>query len=273
MGGGGVAATIGNAHVVEDATVQHSIVIGNKKNGVAEDWFAGSLINFYSHGYNRIGVLDFGQILVPCPAWNDLNRKHYPKTGDLDSLNIGDALDLSAIHYHPTILSAGTDAGGPAVMWYSPGTASTDVIPTTSYSFDIVSAGYTGYGVPTDDFLSHLLDKVRTDYSDELGSDFGPELDDMAHVTWYGPAQTWPTDPQNAPWIAFWRSLDTDIGEHLGAAHLNDEFWGSYQTGAVSDTVSITVTRNSQNAQLITSDQLGHARPSSNLGDAGAIEK
>ena len=277
MGGGGVAATIGNAHVVEDATVQHSIVIGNKMNGVAEDWFAGSVINFYSNGYNRIGVFDFGQILVPCPEWNDLSRKHYPEPGDLDSLKDGLTLasvfDLSAIHYHPTILSAGTDAGGPAVMWYSPGTASTDVIPTAAYSFDIVSAGYTGYGVSTDDFLSHLLDKVRTDYSDELGSDFGTELDDMALATWYGPAQTWPTDPKNAPWISFWRNLDTDIGGRLGAATLNDTFWATYQTGPISDTVSITVTKRSQSVQLITSDQLGHARPSGSLGDVGAIEK
>lgn len=279
MGGGGVAATIGNAHVVETATVQHSIVIGNKKNGTPEDWFAGSILHFYSYGYNRFGILDFSRILAPCPEWMDLSRKHYPEPEDLDGLNPGDALDLGSIHYHPTILSAGTDAGGPAVLWYSPGTASTNVIPTSSYSFDIVTAGYTGYGDPdgdgvsTDDFLNHLLDKVRTDYSDELGSDFGTELDGMALATWYGPAQTWPTDPKNAPWISFWHQLDTDIGGGLGAATLNDTFWATYQTGRISDTVSITVTKRSQSVQLITSDQLGHARPAGNLGDVGAIEK
>jgi hypothetical protein len=180
-------------------------------------------------------------------------------------------LDLSTIHYHPTILSAGTDAGGPALLWYSPGTASTNQIPIAAYSFDIVSAGYTGYSLATDDFLNHLLDKLRAD--DRLGSDFGPEFGDMSGTTWYGPAKTWPSDPQNAPWIAFWRNLDTDIGDHLGTAKLNDAFWGTYQTGPISDTVSITVTTRTQSVQLITSDQLGHARPGGNLGDVGAIEK
>ena len=79
IGGGGVAATIGNAHVVEDVHLQHSIVIGNKMNGAPQDWFAGSLLHFFSYGYNRIGVLDFSQLLVPCPEWMTLSRKHYPE--------------------------------------------------------------------------------------------------------------------------------------------------------------------------------------------------
>lgn len=82
IGGGGVAATIGNAHVVEDVQLEHSIVIGNTMNGTPADWFTGSLINFYSYGYNRIGSIDFSQILVPCPEWNDLSRRHYPEPGD-----------------------------------------------------------------------------------------------------------------------------------------------------------------------------------------------
>ena len=156
-------------------------------------------------------------------------------------------------------------------MWYSPGTASTNQIPAAAYSFDIVSAGYTGYSLSTDDFLNHLLDKLRTD--DRLGGDFGAEFGDMTGTTWYGPAKTWPSDPQNALWIAFWRNLDTDIGDHLGTAKLNDAFWGTYQTGPVDDNVSMTVTTRTQSVQLITTDQLGHARPSGGLGDVGAIEK
>jgi len=293
MGGGGVAATVGNAHVVEDAIVQHSIVIGNKKNGVAEDWFAGSLINFYSYGYNRIGVLDFSQILVPCPAWLDLSRKHYPEPGDLDGLTPADVLDLGGIHYDPAILSAGTDAGQPAVLWYPPSTASTNVIPAVGYSFDVVHAGYTGFGESSactpmrvcDDFLINLLAKVRTDYSDELGENFGPELDamtklpDQTNVTFYGPAKTWPTNSQNSPWIDFWRKLESDIvsadtgGRLATPAALNDTFWGSYISGPISANVSITVTKVNQAVQLITTDQLGHARPNGGLGDVGAIEK
>jgi len=134
-----------------------------------------------------------------------------------------------------------------------------------------VSAGYTGYSLPTDDFLNRLLDKLRTD--DRLGSDFESELGDMTGTTWYGPAKTWPSDPQNAPWIAFWRKLDTDINGRLGTAILGDAFWGTYQTGPLDDNITLTVTRKTQSVQLITADQLGHARPSDGLGDVGAIEK
>lgn len=273
IGGGGVAATIGNAHVVEDVQIQHSIVIGNKLNGAPADWFAGSLINFYSYGYNRIGALDFSQILVPCPEWMDLSRKHYPEPGDLDGLALADVLDLNAIQHHSTILSAGTDAGQPVVLWYSPGTAATDQIPSAQYSFNIIRAGYEGYGASTDDFLNHLLDKLRTEHGDVLGTDFGSEFGDLTGTTWYGPAQTWPSDPQNAPWIAFWRALDVDLNGRLGTAGLNDNFWSTYHTGPVGQTVSITVTSDPYSAQLISSDQQRHSRPHGGKGDVGAIEK
>ena len=273
LGGGGVAATIGNAHVVEDVHLQHSIVIGNLMNGAPADWFVGSLINFYSFGYNRIGSIDFSQILVPCPEWMDLNRKHYPVTGDLDGLAATDVLDLVNIQRHSSIVSAGTDAGQPVVLAYSPGLASTDQIPTGQYSFNVVSAGYTGFGQSTDDFLNHLLDKLRTEHGDTLGSDFGSEFGDLNGTTWYGPAQTWPSDPANAPWITFWRSLDTDINGRMGSAGLGDNFWSTYQTGAVSDGVYLTISTNSRSAQLSGTDQQGNARPRGGTGDVGAIEK
>ena len=271
--GGGVAATIGNAHVVEDVHLQQSIVIGNTMNGSAADWFAGSLINFYSYGYNRIGSIDFSQILVPCPEWMDLSRRHYPEPGDQDSLTVADVLDLANTQHDATILSAGTDAGQPIVLWYSPGVAATNQIPTAQYSFNVISAGYSGYGLPTDDFLNHLLEKLRTDHADELGSDFGSDLGDLTGTTWYGPAQTWPSDPANAAWITFWRNLDTDINGRMGTATLGDNFWATYTTGPISDNVSITVNTTNFSAQLGTTDQLGDARPKGGLGDVGAIEK
>lgn len=273
VGGGGVAATIGNAHVVEDVQLQHSIVFGNLMNGAPADWFVGSILNFYSYGYNRIGSIDFNQILVPCPEWFDLSRKHYPQVGDKDGSAAIDALDLTNIHYHSSILSAGTDAGQPIILSYPPGLGSTDQIPTGQYTLNMVHAGYTGYGQPTDDFLNHLLDKLRTDHADILGDDFGSEFSDLTGTTWYGPAQTWPSDPANAAWITFWRNLDTDINGRMGAAGLNDNFWSTYQTGPISDKIYLTVTTDSQSAQLIQSDQLGNARPRGGKGDIGAIEK
>ena len=273
IGGGGVAATIGNAHVVEEVQVQHSIVIGNLMNGAPQDWYTGSLINFYSYGYNRIGSIDFSRILVPCPEWMDLSRKHYPEPGDQDTLDTADVLDLTNIHNHASILSAGTDAGQPIVLWYSPGPLATDQIPAAQYSLNFIHAGYTGYGQATDDFLNHLLDKLRTDDADILGSDFGSEFGDLTGTTWYGPARTWPTDPTNAPWITFWHNLDTDINGKLGAATLNDAFWATYPTGPISDNVYLTVSPDTQSTQLTSTDQLGNSRPRAGKGDVGAVER
>lgn len=273
IGGGGVAATIGNAHVVEDVHLEHAIVIGNTMNGASADWFTGSLINFYSYGYNRIGSIDFSQILVPCPEWNDLSRRHYPEPGDLDALAVADVLDLTNTQHHATILSAGTDSGQPIVLWYSPGTAATNQIPTAQYSFDFISAGYTGWGASSDDFLNHILDKLRTDHADVLGSDFGSDFGDLTGTTWYGPAKTWPSDPANAQWIAFWHNLDTKISGRLGTATLGDNFWATYPTGPLSDNVSITVNTTTDSAKLSGTDQRGNARPKGGLGDVGAIEK
>ena len=54
---GGVAATIGNAHAVEDLMIGHSIVAGNTVHEVGgdtydQDVFTGSLFYFISLGYN-----------------------------------------------------------------------------------------------------------------------------------------------------------------------------------------------------------------------------
>ena len=101
---GGIAATIGNAHAVEDLIIGQSIVVGNtvhEIDGVGQagytianiypqDVFSGSVFEFRSAGYNRIGVIDFSQILVPVgePAWETFSRKHYPKAGDEDGVAV-----------------------------------------------------------------------------------------------------------------------------------------------------------------------------------------
>ena len=47
------------------------------------DIFTGSLFHFKSRGYNRLGVVDFSQMLVPVGQvdWASLCRRHYPKAG------------------------------------------------------------------------------------------------------------------------------------------------------------------------------------------------
>jgi hypothetical protein len=273
MGGGGGCATIGNAHTVENLRLQHSIIVGDKLNGAPEDWFAGSLLFFYSSGYNLIGVVDFSQILVPVPDWMMTSRKHYPKIGDRDGISILQALDVANTHYHSSILSAGPDAGQPAVLWYPPADQAVDRIPTGDYSVTNLNAGYTGFGVSTDDFLNYVILQLRTVYGSILGNDFGSSFGDMTGTTWYESPVTWPSDPQNVPWITFWRNLDIAIGDRLGMIILGDDFWGTFTSGPLGSHVSIMVDRETDSFRLITSDQLGKSRPSGALGDIGAIER
>lgn len=271
MGGGGVAATIGNAHVVEEVEVQHSIVAGNEVSGVAQDWYTGSVLHFSSYGYNRIGVIDFSRILVPVPEWLDLNRKHYPKIGDIDGVTLAEVVSLDAVQYHSSIQSAGTDAGQPAILWYPPASSALDRIPIAAYSVQRVTAGYTGFGLSTDDFLNQVLERVRADYGSILGADFGNGFGDMTGVTWYGPAVSWPSDPANVPWINFWRSLDSEIGDQLGMVILGDDFWSTVPSGTLGN-VLVTVTTDDRSVRLSNVDQRGHVRPYGVRGDIGAIE-
>lgn len=272
IGGGGVAATIGNAHVVEEVQVQHSIIAGNQLNGAPQDWYTGSLLHFSSFGYNRIGVIDFSRILVPCPDWTDMNRRHYPKAGDAEGVALGDVVAVDGAQYHASILSAGTDAGQPAVLWYPPAGSAVDAIPAAPYSVQRVYVGYKGFGVNTDDFLNQVILKIRAQYGDTLGADFGSGFGDLTGVTWYGPAVTWPTDPLNAQWITFWHDLDSEIGGQLGMAGLGDEFWTSFAAGPMGNE-SVILSHALDTVALTPADQRGKPRPSGGNGDIGAIEK
>jgi hypothetical protein len=273
LGGGGVCATIGNAHTVETVWLQNSIVVGNTLNGAAEDWFAGSILDFFSQGYNLVGRVDFSWILVPVPDWMMSSRKRWPKVGDHDGVALLDALNVSGAHYHGTALSAGTDPGQPAVLWYPPADLAADKIPNQEYSVTYVNAGYSGFGESTDDFLNYVILQLRQEYGSILGADFGAEFGDMTGTTWYGPAVTWPSNPQNAAWITFWHNLDTAIGNRLGMAILGDDFWDTFTSGPLGDHVRITVSHNTRPFRMETTDQRGNARPNGALGDIGAIER
>jgi len=273
LGGGGGCATIGNAHTVETLWLQNTIVVGNTLNGAPGDWFAGSLLDFYSNGYNIVGDLDFSWILVPVPDWMMSSRKRWPKAGDLDGVTLEQALDVGGAQFHPTAVSAGTDAGGPAILWYPPADLAADKIPNQDYDVTYVNAGYTGFGQPTDDFLNYVILQCRSQYGAILGPDFGSGFGDMTGTTWYGPARTWPSNTQNAAWIAFWHDLDTEIGDRLGQAKLGDDFWGTFTTGPLGDHVRITVETRTKTFHFEGTDQLGNARPRSSMGDIGAVER
>ena len=272
MGGGGGCATIGNAHTVENLSWQNTIVVGNTLNGAAEDWFFGSILHFFSRGYNLAGVINSSQILVPCPAWLMLSRKHWPKAGDVDGAALNEALDVAGAVYHPTAVSVGVGPGQPAVLWYPPADLAADKIPNAQYPISHIDAGYSGFAEPTDDFLNQVILKLRSEYGSILGGDFGEEFGDLTGTTWYGPATTWPSNSQNAAWIAFWRNLDTAIGDRLGMIILGDEFWETFHNGALGNVI-VSVEETTAQYRMEPSDQRADARPKGTMGDIGAIER
>jgi hypothetical protein len=273
MGGGGIAATIGNAHVVENMDLLHSIVVGNYVNEEADDVFTGSLIEFYSFGYNLVGKLDFRQMHVPIPSWDSLSRRHWPKAGDRDGVQIGEALDLDRVVTFPSVPSVGVDEGQAVVLWYPPGPAAADRIPAGGYPVDAVSAGYTVAPEGTDDFLYLLREWLRSRHADLLGADFGTSLEPWIDATFYETPQTWPSDPRNAPWISFWRGLETELDGKLGPAGLGDEFWRSFPDGPFGDHVFMNVyVRIATDVFPLAEDQTATPRPSGPGSDIGAIE-
>ena len=145
---GGIAATIGNAHAVEDMIIGHSIVVGNtvhEINGIdpggysigsvyPHDIFSGSVFEFRSMGHNRIGVIDFSQILAPIgePEWASLSRKHYPKVDDEDGMVPGDVLGSATLS--TLINSTGVEADPFAVLYYEPVGNALDRLPSGNYN-------------------------------------------------------------------------------------------------------------------------------------------
>lgn len=273
MGGGGIAATIGNAHVVESTTLKHSIIVGNTVAGAAEDVFSGSLINFFSEGYNLVGVINFNYMLPPIPWWGCLSRVHWPKEGDRDSVSVGEALNPAGPVRHEGIDSVGALAGK-MPLYYLPGTAAKNKLPQAPYAVSSVWAEYSlsNPSVP-DTFLNRVILKVREVYGSTLGSDFGSDLGDYTGVTFYGPAETWPSDPANTAWINFWKTLTAKINGRLGPEGLNDDFWANFQPGWLDANTHLDVDiQTTTNTMAKNYDMIGNPRPAGTEADIGAIE-
>ncbi len=312
---GGIAATIGNAHSVERMFIGHSIIAGNTVHEFGgstynEDIFTGSLFGFFSQGYNRIGVINFSQILVPVGVWNwySLCRKHSPKTGDKDGAELADVLDLSyGITYSPDILSAGVSVSNAAVLRYTPNADSIDKVPSSSYNLAATRAEYRLIGSATDNFLEIMLGRLEThygltDFATNFTADFETFLADvdidpetagnqpytdpdgipiltLTNTLWYGPAATWPSQLENYPYIEFWHRLDTALEAEnipgMGQELLGDAEWQAlFTSGYLAENPDIEFKSYpySYNTQPLTLDQTGISRPQNGLGDIGAIE-
>jgi hypothetical protein len=279
MGGGGIAATIGDAHVVEHMEISHSIVAGNFVDGLADDVYTGSLLQFNSYGYNLFGKADFSQVLVPIPTWWSLGRKHWPKLGDSDEADVSAVLDLGNVEKHPFIMSVGTDDGDSAVLWYPPAGNAIDQIPDNSYNVRSLIGEYEVLDGQTDDFLYQVLEKLRNDFG--MGPAFGQTLggstlggDNLKDgtITWQGEDESWPSDPLNEDWIKFWRDLDVELGDSLGPQKLGDNFWSDFQSGPLGNNLNIFIKSTWEKITPPKVDQLENARPENGKIDIGSIE-
>lgn len=314
---GGVAATIGNAHAVEDMVIGHSIIAGNTVHEIGgasydHDVFTGSSFYFRSKGYNRFGVVDFSQILVPVgqPTWRSLSRRHFPQPGDLEALSIDEVVErTSGITRSSHIRSIGSDAGQLAVLHYEPWDRALDQIPDAVYPVHELLGEYAVRSGGADDFLAIALDRIESHfalpgfaasftadfeaflasvdldettpgnqpYSDPLGV---PILT-LADTHWFGPAQTWPRELPNHPYIHFWHRLDAALHAEaipgMGSEALGDAAWSAlFSSGPLAENPDIVTTLWSQHAFNVTleeTDQLGLARPVDVMGDVGAIER
>ncbi|MDZ7816522.1 MAG: hypothetical protein U5N86_11170 [Planctomycetota bacterium] len=280
IAGGGIGATIGDAHVVENMTIGHSIIAGNslsKDDGediITDecDVYSGSLLYFNSLGYNLIGCLDFSPILVPVPEWESLSRKHWPKAGDTSGIRVGDYLNTCTPVRHSSIMSAGTDDGMNAVLYYEPLGDAIDAIPTLPYQVMYVLAEYYVMQGRTDDFLMSALDQIEDVYGGTLGYDFGDQFGDMTGTTFHGPAETWPGNPENEPWISFWQDVEEAIDGRLGPQGLGDDFWMTFSNGVVGNVYMDIDTITTDAIEMRPQDMRGETKPYNNAGDIGAIE-
>lgn len=311
---GGVAATVGNAHDTEDMTIGHSIIAGNTVQEIGgatygHDVFTGSLFYFRSAGYNRFGVLDFSQMLVPVGKWTwaSLVRKHYPQDGDLSGVNIADVIDVDGATRSTTIVSAGTDAGRHAVLHYAPRGSALDAVPSGQYQLQETLGQYTAPEGP-DDFLSIVLGRIEHRYAlagfaaafkadfeaflagidtDTVKPGNQPYVDPdgrpiltLASTGWFGPAVTWAKELPNYPYIEFWHRLDIALAARsipgMGPELLGDAAWRElFTNGPLAENPSIDMSLRTApwlTVERLATDQLGTARASGARADIGAIE-
>jgi hypothetical protein len=313
---GGIAATVGNAHAVEHLILGHSIVAGNVVQEIGggrypHDIFTGSLFYFRSAGHNRLGAIDFSQILVPVgrPGWASLSRKHYPQVGDEDGVALADVLDLGGgVTHSDFIPSTGVDAGGPAVLHYAPRGSALGRVPPGTYEVAETHAEYEVAAGGTDDFLQIMLARIETHFALPgfaaaftanfeaflQGADSDPALPGpqpyrdpdgnailtLANTRFFGPAETWPRELANHPYIQFWHQLDDALATRnvagMSVAMINDGVWRDlFSSGTLAENPRIRMTVSTRPRLTVSrpaADQLGTLRPSGVAADIGAIE-
>ena len=274
---GGIAATIGNAHAVEDMVLGHSIIVGNtvhEIDGIGQegytvgnvyphDVFTGSVFEFRSMGHNRLGVIDFSQVLVPIgePIWASLSRKHYPQVGDEDGVTAGDVLGAATLS--TLIPSSGVEASPFAVLYYEPAGSAVNQVPGASYAVteilgELVGPEHEGrnhrllplmltrirdvYGQPdfASQFRAHYEAYLQdvdpdTEGAQQYSNCNGLIVDTLEQAYWCGPAQTWPQHEYNHAYIEFWHHLDAALSGEIAAVNVDQ--LGDLEPALINDNV------------------------------------
>ena len=313
---GGIAATVGNAHAVERMTIGHSIVAGNTVSEIggatrAHDLFTGSLMHFRSYGYNRIGALDFGQILVPVGerGWESLSRRHYPKVDDLSGVLLSDVVEPGGgVVTDASVVSAGVAPGEPVPTYYRPAGSALDRVPAAGYTVELVLAEYDVASGAPDRFLSAVLGRVEDRYTlpgfaSAFEADFeaflqsvdtdssteglqpyrdpnGSPILTLESTRFFGPSQTWPRELYNHPYIEFWHRLDAALVQAalpgMGPEVLGDEAWHAlFGTGPLGEDPALRTyvwIERGPTVNRLPADQLGTTRAAQYPGDIGAVE-
>ena len=279
---GGVAATVGNAHAVEDLIIGGSIIAGNTVEEVGgarynHDIFTGSVFYFRSAGHNRFGVIDFSNILVPVGErdWASLSRKHYPQQGDADGVALSAVIDTNAVTRSSLITSVGVDAGNLVPLHYPPHGDALSQIPGSRYEVEETLGEYVVANGATDDFLEIVLQRIENRYglpgfAATFTNDFeaflqtvdadastegtqpyrnpsGAPILTLADTHWFGPSQEWPQELENYPYIEFWHRLDDALEAAsipgMGPELLGDAAWRTlFSTGSLAENPGITIT-------------------------------
>ena len=313
---GGIAATVGNAHATEHMVLGHSIVAGNRVRELGgreypQDVFTGSLFYFRSAGYNRLGVLDFSQMLVPVGewGWESLSRKHYPQVEDEDGVEVGEVVDLvEGVVTSPEIVSVGVVPGEPVVLYYQPRGSALGKVPAGRYRVPETLAQYQVDPGGNDDFLRVVLLRLEGRYGPAgFAADFVADIEEFLRnvdsdpssdgvqpyrdpsgqpiltlegTRFFGPAQTWPRELANHPYILFWHRLDAALEQSqipgLGPELMGDSVWQTlFTSGYLPENPRIRLdiqTEDTLTVERVEVDQLGAARPSNAWADIGAIE-
>jgi hypothetical protein len=203
----------------------------------------------------------------------------------------------------------GVDAGAFVPLHYEPQGTALAQVPREEYRVDETLGEYSASSGASDNFLAIVLGRIERTYglpgfaaaftadfesflqtvdTDSATAGLQPYLTPsgtpvltLAATRWYGPAQTWPREVVNYPYIEFWHRLDASLVQAgiatLGPELLGDAAWRQLfpTEGSLQENpgLRLTLSRSSMAVRPLSVDQLGRTRAATGTGDIGAIER